>query len=431
MTYTEATDYLFNLAPLFQNIGANAYKEGLSNTKALDEHFGHPHRSYRTIHVAGTNGKGSTSHTLAAILQDAGYKVGLYTSPHLLDFRERIRVNGQMIPEQRVIDFVEKERNFFAPLYPSFFELSTALAFLYFKEQEVDVAVVEVGLGGRLDCTNIIAPQLSIITNISFDHMQFLGNTLEAIAGEKAGIIKEKTPVVMGETNGHEDVKAVFVNTARGKNAPITFADETDIVLHSERTPEGFWKYETQNAGTLHATLAGECQPRNTATILCATEILKKDFHITAENIRHGFCDVCKTTGLMGRWQCVQLSNPTVVCDIAHNPAGLSLIAKQLKQLSNPELHIVIGMVSDKDVKHSLAFLPPNARYYFTQASVKRAMPADELAQIADGAGLKGDVYSDVGSAFRAAKQHASDNGFIYVGGSTFVVSDFLSTLHE
>lgn len=431
MTYTEATDYLFNLAPLFQNIGANAYKEGLSNTLALDEHFGHPHQSYRTIHVAGTNGKGSTSHTLAAILQDAGYKVGLYTSPHLIDFRERIRVNGQMIPEQRVIDFVEQERDFFAPLYPSFFELSTALALLYFKEQKVDVAVVEVGLGGRLDCTNIIRPELSIITNISFDHMQFLGNTLEAIAGEKAGIIKQNTPVVIGETNGHEGVKAVFTNTAQGKNAPIVFADETNIVEHSERTPEGFWEYETSCAGTIHATLAGECQPRNTATILCATEILKDKFTISAENIRNGFSNVCKTTGLMGRWQCLQQSNPTVVCDIAHNPAGLSLIAEQLKKRSNLDLHIVIGMVSDKDVKHSLAYLPQNARYYFTQASVKRAMPARELAEIADEVGLKGSVFDNVREAFLAAQQQASTDGFVYVGGSTFIVSDLLNVLRQ
>lgn len=429
MTYAEATDYLFNLAPLFQNIGANAYKEGLSNTLALDEHFGHPHRSFRTIHVAGTNGKGSTSHTLAAILQDAGYKVGLYTSPHLIDFRERIRVNGQMIPEQRVIDFVEEEKDFFAPLYPSFFELSTALAFLYFKEQGVDVAVVEVGLGGRLDCTNIIAPELSIITNISFDHMQFLGNTLEAIAGEKAGIIKENTPVVIGETNGYEGVKAVFADTAKAKKAPIVFADETDIVKQSERTPEGFWKYETTNVGTIHATLAGECQPRNTATILCATEILKKSFQITEENIRHGFSDVCRTTGLMGRWQCMQQSNPTVVCDIAHNPAGLSLIAEQLNSLHNRDLHIVIGMVSDKDVRHSLAYLPKNALYYFTQAGVKRAMPAEDLAKIADEVGLKGEVFNHVNEAFQAARQHASADGFIYVGGSTFIVSDFLNAL--
>lgn len=430
MTYAEATDYLFNMAPLFQNIGANAYKEGLANTLTLDLHFGHPHRSYRTIHVAGTNGKGSTSHTLAAILQDAGYKVGLYTSPHLKDFRERIRVNGQMISEQRVIDFVKQERDFFAPLHPSFFELSTALAFLYFKEQKVDVAVIEVGLGGRLDCTNIISPELSIITNISFDHMQFLGNTLESIAGEKAGIIKDNTPVVIGETNGHEAVKAVFVSTARAKNAPILFADETDIVKHSERTSEGFWKYETKNAGTLHAALAGECQPQNTATILCAAEILKeKGFHISNENIRHGFSDVCTSTGLMGRWQCIQRNHPTIVCDIAHNPAGLSLIGEQLSKLHHSDLHIVIGMVSDKDVRHSLSYLPKNARYYFTQAGVKRAMPAQELAAIAKESGLKGEVYNNVKEAFQAAKHHASSDGFIYVGGSTFIVSDLLDAL--
>ncbi len=426
MTYTETIEYLFNAAPLFQNIGAGAYKEGLSNTHLLDEHFGHPHRSYKTIHVAGTNGKGSTCHTLAATLQHAGLRVGLYTSPHLVDFRERIRINGQMIPQQRVIDFVEQERSFFEPLHPSFFELSTALALLYFKEQKVDVAIIEVGLGGRLDCTNIIRPELSVITNISYDHTQFLGDTLEKIAAEKAGIIKSSVPVVIGETNGNEGVRNVFLQTAQTQNAPVWFADEANEVLSSRRSEDGLWEYDTTLVGELCGTLTGECQPQNTATILCALRRLREaGFHITDEDIRMGFANVCAYTGLMGRWQTVS-TQPHVVCDIAHNPAGLRYIGQQINGLANRALHIIIGMVSDKDVSHSLAELPKHAKYYFTQASVKRALPADELATIARAKGLQGNTYPNVSEAFKAAMQSATADDFIYIGGSTFVVADFM-----
>ncbi len=429
MTYAQTIEYLFNAAPLFQNIGAGAYKEGLSNTHLLDEHFGHPHRSYKTIHVAGTNGKGSTCHTLAATLQHAGLRVGLYTSPHLVDFRERIRINGQMIPEQRVIDFVEQERSFFEPLHPSFFELSTALALLYFKEQQVDVAIIEVGLGGRLDCTNIIHPELSVITNISYDHTQFLGDTLEKIAGEKAGIIKSGVPAVIGETNGNKGVRDVFRQIARDKQTSIWFADEESEVLSSRRTEDGLWEYDTALVGKLCGTLTGECQPQNTATILCALRRLREQgFNITDEDIRMGFANVCAYTGLMGRWQTVSL-RPQVVCDIAHNPAGLRYIGQQLNGFDNRTLHIVIGMVSDKDVSHSLAQLPKQAKYYFTQASVKRALPAEELAAIARAEGLHGDTYLNVNEAFNAAKQSATDKDFIYVGGSTFVVADFMQSI--
>ncbi len=429
MTYAQTIEYLFNAAPLFQNIGAGAYKEGLSNTHLLDEHFGHPHRSYKTIHVAGTNGKGSTCHTLAATLQHAGLRVGLYTSPHLVDFRERIRINGQMVPEQRVIDFVEQERSFFEPLHPSFFELSTALALLYFKEQQVDVAIIEVGLGGRLDCTNIIHPELSVITNISYDHTQFLGDTLEKIAGEKAGIIKSGVPAVIGETNGNKGVRDVFRQIDRDKQTSIWFADEESEVLSSRRTEDGLWEYDTALVGKLCGTLTGECQPQNTATILCALRRLREQgFNITDEDIRMGFANVCAYTGLMGRWQTVSL-RPQVVCDIAHNPAGLRYIGQQLNGFDNRTLHIVIGMVSDKDVSHSLAQLPKQAKYYFTQASVKRALPAEELAAIARAEGLHGDTYLNVNEAFNAAKQSATDKDFIYVGGSTFVVADFMQSI--
>ena len=432
-TYQDAIDYLFNVAPLFQNIGAGAYKEGLENTLLLDEHFGHPHRAYKTIHVAGTNGKGSVSHTLAAILQSAGYRVGLYTSPHLVDFRERIRVNGVAIPEQRVIDFVEQERAFFEPLCPSFFELTTALAFQYFKEQQVDIAVVEVGLGGRLDCTNIITPLLSVITNISFDHTQLLGDTLEKIAAEKAGIIKPHVPVVIGETNGHEEVRNVFLRKAREMSAPITFADEQDEIV---RWTDG--TYETRHFGTFHAELRGLCQEKNTTTILAALRALETVEPLGLEPIRQGFAHVCSLTGLMGRWQQLHIC-PTVVCDTAHNPGGLQYIAEQLRSIYNQSsilnpqssIRIVLGMVGDKDVRTSLSLFPREAIYYFTQASVKRAMPAENIAAIGKEFGLLGDTYSTVAEAYQAALREASPEDRIFVGGSSFIVADLLTFLQK
>lgn len=446
MNYKEAIDYLYNVAPLFQNIGQGAYKEGLANTQALDAHFGHPHLSYRTIHVGGTNGKGSVSHTLAAILQSAGYKVGLYTSPHLLDFRERIRVNGEMISGQRVVDFVEQERDFFEPLYPSFFELTTALAFLYFKEQQVDFAVIEVGLGGRLDCTNIIRPELSIITNISYDHTQFLGDTLEKIAREKAGIIKSGVPVVIGETTNndtpteqHPEIRQVFLDKAQEMNAPIVFAEE-----------------QPPYPANLETELKGFCQTKNTQTIWTALRIIqnlkfkiqnkpsgKKEkkgnvqpilifelnkFELSDDAIRHGFAHVCELTGLMGRWQKIQ-ENPTVICDTGHNPGGLQYIAEQLQKTSCRQLRIVLGMAGDKDIRSSLSLLPKDAVYYFTQATVKRALSADKMAALGHELGLVGQSYPSVAEAYRAALREASTDDMIYVGGSTFIVADLLQFL--
>ncbi len=484
MTYAEAVQYLFNVAPLFQNIGKGAYKEGLHNTLELDRHFGHPHQAFKTLHVAGTNGKGSCSHTLAAILQSAGYKVGLYTSPHLVDFRERIRVNGEMIPEQRVVDFVEQERSFFEPLSPSFFELATALAFLYFREQQVDIAVVEVGLGGRLDCTNIITPLLSVITNISFDHTQLLGDTLEKIAREKAGIIKPGVPVVIGETNGHPEVRKVFADKAREMHAPIVFADEQNEITSWH---EGV--FATRHFGTFKAELQGLCQEKNTATVLAALQMLADEAErsaasarpsqtisptaaqtvvqdspqnspeatgakpavcFTLHDVHQGFANVCQATGLMGRWQTLR-ERPTVVCDTGHNPGGIQYIAQQLKRMSrsacpaapasaesNPpslkgnkeagKLRIVIGMVSDKDVLGSLRLFPQDAAYYFTQASVRRAMPAEQIAQLGAGIGLKGDCFPSVERAFNAALADARTSDFIFVGGSSFIVADLLKS---
>ena len=409
MSYQQAIDYLFNSAPMFQNIGAGAYKEGLDNTNIRDRHFGHPHRSYRTIHVGGTNGKGSVSHTLAAILQKSGHKVGLYTSPHLVDFRERIRVNGEMIPQERVIRFVQEERSFFSSLHPSFFELTTALAFKYFEEAGVDIAVIEVGLGGRLDCTNIISPLLSVITNISFDHVQFLGNTLEDIAREKAGIIKPGIPVVIGETNAEIKIRNVFALTANELHSEIRFADE---------------EYHEQ----VESELKGDYQVKNTQTTLTALECLKEKYpelHITNEAISEGFSHVCKLTGLMGRWQTIS-QNPLVICDTGHNVAGWEYLSRQLGRMPRP-LHIIIGMVSDKDVTHVLEMMPRDAQYYFTQASVKRAMPVEQFSDIAKQCGLTGKSFPNVAEAYANALQNVG-NGSIFVGGSTFIVSDLLSS---
>lgn len=409
MNYKDTLDYLYNSAPLFQQIGAGAYKEGLENTWALDEHFGHPHRSFRSIHIAGTNGKGSCSHTLAAILQEAGYKVGLYTSPHLIDFRERIRVNGQPVPEAYVIRFVEEERAFFEPLHPSFFELTTAMAFRYFAEEKVDVAVVEVGLGGRLDCTNIIRPDLCIITNISLDHVQFLGDTLEKIAGEKAGIIKPGIPVVIGETT--PETRPVFQKKAEEVGAPIHFAEEEVKEVHPD------WEYE----------LKGFYQEKNRRTLWAALPLLQEGgYQISESDIQAGFAHVVELTGLMGRWQKLQ-EHPTVVCDTGHNVGGIQYIAEQLRWQVFRRLHIVIGMVNDKDVRGVLALLPREATYYFTQASVKRALPAGQLARLAAEAGLQGTCYPDVPSAVRAAQKESLPEDFIFVGGSSFIVADLLA----
>lgn len=428
MTYTEATEYLFTSAPLFQNIGAGAYKEGLSNTETLDQHFGHPHRNYRTIHVAGTNGKGSTCHTLAAILQASGLKVGLYTSPHLVDFRERIRVNGEMIPQQRVIDFVEQERDFFQPLHPSFFELATAMAFKYFEEEKVDVAVIEVGLGGRLDCTNIITPDLSIITNISMDHIQFLGDTMEQIAAEKAGIIKHDVPAIIGES-GRDSVASVFRTTARKVDTSILFADKVQEVLSATHGKDGTITYQTQSFGTLKGELGGLCQEKNTATILAAVKALQfQGYAITPQHVAQGFLSVTSMTGLMGRWQIISHS-PLTVCDTGHNVGGMQYICQQLQQTPHRKLHIIIGMVNDKDVTTVLSMLPQDAGYYFTQASVKRAMPVHDFAHKAEKQGLHGSEFSTVKEAYDAACENAQKDDLIFVGGSTFVVADMLNSI--
>lgn len=428
MTYEETIQYLFNSAPLFQHVGGAAYKEGLSTTHILDAHFNHPHNQYKTIHIAGTNGKGSCAHTIAAILQHTGLKVGLYTSPHLVDFRERIRINGEMMPQQYVIDFVEEERSFFEPLHPSFFELTTALAFKYFAEQHVDVAVIEVGLGGRLDCTNIISPILSVITNISFDHTQFLGNTLAQIASEKAGIIKHKVPVIIGECNA--ETRSVFEHKAHEVEAPILFAEDNKEVLSSEFSDLYGHKlrhYTTRSFGDIYGELTGECQIKNANTILCALHSLSKIFSVTHEYITYAFEHVCEMTGLRGRWQILQ-EHPTIICDTGHNTGGWQYLAHQLAQIatSGNKLHIVFGMASDKDIERVMSTLPHEACYYWTKASVKRATSEQTIANIATKYDLHGKTYSNVAEAYEAAVNNASTNDYIYVGGSSFIVADLL-----
>lgn len=427
MNYQETLNYLYNSTPVFEHVGAVAYKEGLQNTLALDKHFNHPHTNYKTIHIAGTNGKGSCSHSLASILQEAGYKVGLYTSPHLVDFRERIRVNGQCISKERVVKFVEDERKFFEPLHPSFFELTTALAFKYFDEQKVDIAIIEVGLGGRLDCTNIISPILSIITNISFDHTQFLGDTLAKIAAEKAGIIKKGVPVIIGEAN--EETRPVFQSKANEVNSVIVFAEDNAIVTSSSPIVDGGRRYNLSNNSTLVGELSGDYQERNMNTILYACNILKQMNIIKNDDvIAKGLTNICKNTGLLGRWQTIQ-NNPTVVCDTGHNVGGWNYLAPQIKRQQCNQLRIVFGMVDDKDINSVMYLLPKNAIYYWTQAESKRAIKAERVAEIAIKHDLRGEIFDNVEVAYTKALQDSNKDDFVFVGGSSYIVADLLTFL--
>jgi len=433
MNYQETCEYLYGQLPMFERQGASGYKEGLENSHALDEHFGHPHQKFATIHVAGTNGKGSCAHTLSAVLQMCGYRVGLYTSPHLVDFSERIRVNGQPIPEEYVTSFVENERTFFEPLHPSFFELTTAMAFKYFADMNVDIAVIEVGLGGRLDCTNIITPILSIITNIGLDHTQFLGTTLEQIAMEKAGIIKPNIPVVIGETT--PETRMVFQAIASETNAPIVFAEDQNQIISSDIDPKGI-TYHTESFGILHGELGGIYQEKNTNTILCAIQQLESlgfmhpcpceaDQPCQNREISKAFGNVCNLTGLKGRWQKVNEA-PLTICDTGHNVPGWLYLSEQLKTVKCDHMHIVFGMVDDKDIQGVLQLLPKDATYYFTKANNKRAVSENVLKLYAQTMQLQGESYPDVKTAYNAAKAAAQINDFVFVGGSSYVVADLL-----
>lgn len=432
MDYRETTLYLFNQMPMFERQGASGYKEGLSNTIALDSHLGHPHRNYPTIHVAGTNGKGSCSHTIASILQEGGYKVGLYTSPHLMDFKERIRINGVPVSEDYVVRFVEEHRMFFEPLHPSFFEVTTALAFKYFSDMKVDVAVIEVGLGGRLDCTNIITPLISVITNISFDHTQFLGGTLAQIAGEKAGIIKRNVPVVIGEVL--DETRPVFEAKAREMGSKIVFAEDRPEVVAAELADDGRgMDYTTVSFGTVHGDLAGLYQKKNANTVLKAIEGLAENSTLFQGKdldrcVKQGFAHVVESTGLAGRWQTVG-DKPRVICDTGHNVGGWTYLSQQLKATPCREKNIVFGMVADKDVDGVLALLPQEASYYFTKPNNKRALDEHALQEKAALHGLKGDCFATVSEAFQSAVRAAADDDLVFVGGSSYVVADFMTAL--
>jgi dihydrofolate synthase/folylpolyglutamate synthase len=434
MNYNETCEYLYNQMPMFERQGASGYKEGLSNTLILDEHLGQPHQAYKTVHVGGTNGKGSVSHTIAAVLQACGYRVGLYTSPHLVDFRERIRVNGQPISQHYVVEFVEKHRSFFEPLHPSFFEVTTAMAFQYFKDSEIDIAVVEVGLGGRLDCTNIIQPLVSVITNISFDHTQFLGDTLGKIAGEKAGIIKRGIPVVIGSANA--ETRPVFEAKACEMESPIYFAEDNSQVMSAEPMPEGGMHYHLKLMGEMNGDLGGIYQKQNLNTVLFALEELRKQGYLASAiegvayersrfELENGIGNVVKTTGLMGRWQIVN-QTPKVVCDTGHNVDGWLYLSRQLATIQCQQMHIIFGMVNDKDIDKVLDLLPKHAKFYFTKAQTKRALPETVVQEKAKEHGLVGNAYHSVNEAYKAAFHAASANDFIFVGGSSYVVGDFL-----
>ena len=421
-------DYLFNQRPAFERQGADGYKPGLETSLALDKLYKEPHRRFRIIHIAGTNGKGSTAHLLASCLQRCGYRVGLFTSPHLVDFRERIRVNGRKISRSYVMHWVsEYQKKDLGGLQPSFFELTSTMAFDYFAWRNVNVAVIETGLGGRLDSTNIVTPELSIITNIGLEHQQFLGNTLEEIASEKAGIIKHGQPVVIGRAEGV--VRDVFEREAKRLYADIRFAQDRPEVL-SAKHADGVLRIETVNYGTLDCELTGDYQIENTNTVLTALNMLKRlKYRIREKAVHEGFAHVIENTGLMGRWMRLG-THPLVICDSAHNPAGIEQVIKQLKHEDYKRLHMVMGFMADKDVKSILNLLPKDAVYYFTQAQTSRSMTVEQLQSLAAKCGIEGSIYNNVSEALDAARNQANDEDLIYVGGSMYVLAELLIALN-
>jgi dihydrofolate synthase/folylpolyglutamate synthase len=426
MDYQQAIYYLFNKLPMFSRIGAAAYKKDLTNTLALCHSIGDPQTKFKTVHVAGTNGKGSTSHMLAAIFQAAGYKTGLYTSPHLKDFRERIRINGEMVGEGFVTDFVQRIQQLSEEIEPSFFEVTVAMAFEYFASEQVDIAIIEVGLGGRLDSTNIILPELSIITNIGYDHMSLLGDTLDKIAFEKGGIIKYRTPVVIGET--HPETQPVFEEIAARAEAPLYFADRIRFT--------GDWKFGRHTlvaeVTSVHSNdkeyyeldLPGIYQTKNLVTVLEAVQILQtQGWSISLQQVQKALKHVKKMTGLHGRWETIH-EHPTIVLDVAHNEDGIRQLIRQIELTDHEELHIVFGMVRDKETDRVLALLPRQANYYFTRAQIPRALPEDQLTDKARSQGLTGHPYPTVGEALLAARGHAGPRDLIVVCGSVFIVGE-------
>lgn len=430
--YAEILNYLTEQLPMFQRQGASAYKKDLSNTLALCQIVGNPERTFPTIHVAGTNGKGSTSHMLAAVLQAHGLRVGLYTSPHYKDFRERIKINGNFIAKKFIATFVEKYKPEFEPIQASFFEWTVAMAFDYFRHEKVDVAVIEVGMGGRLDSTNVITPLVSVITNISFDHTQFLGDTLEKIAFEKAGIIKNAVPAVIGEEQ--PETTAVFENAAKEKNAPLFFASRNFQIQKISRDADSTIFDVFDKAGkniykSLKISLSGDYQAKNLGTVLQTLEVLKNrlpGWDFDENKMRIALADIQRFTKMMGRWQIIS-KNPLVICDSAHNEGGLSLAMEQLKlQRGTKKLHMVVGAVNDKDLSKMLALMPATATYYFCKPDIPRGLETTEMQKFAKAFGLHGKTYTSVKNALRAAKRNSGPDDLIYVGGSTFVVAEVI-----
>ena len=404
MNYTQTIAWLFNQLPMYQNVGASAYKEDLTNTLLLSKYLQNPEKHLTCIHIAGTNGKGSTSHLLASVLQEAGYKVGLYTSPHLKDYRERIKINGEEISKEFVVEFVAKNKSFFEQHSLSFFEMTVGLAFDYFVKQKTDINIIEVGMGGRLDSTNIITPIASVITNIGLDHTQFLGNTLKKIAFEKAGIIKPKIPVIIGEYL--PETKNIFLEIANKNQSEIYFASD----LISQTYP---------------SALLGDYQVHNKKTVMQTLTVIKNQFDITNEHIENGFLNVIKNTQLQGRWQQIN-DNPKTITDTAHNAHGLKIVLNQIKKEKFEHLHIILGVVNDKDLNEILPLFPKNATYYFCKPNILRGLDAKILQQKASEFQLTGKVYHSVSNAYKSAIQNAGENDFIYIGGSTFVVGEIL-----
>ncbi len=406
MNYQDTVNWMFKQLPMYQNQGKTAYKANLDNTLQLVEHLQHPENNFKSIHIAGTNGKGSTSHMLASILQESGYKVGLYTSPHLKDFRERIKINGKEISEAFVVEFITNHQSFFESHALSFFEMTVGMAFDYFSKEKVDIAVVEVGMGGRLDSTNIITPEVSIITNIGLDHTQFLGSTLKAIAFEKGGIMKTHVPVVIGETQPETEI--VFIELAKEHHSNIKFADQQEAI------------------DDYQSDLKGDYQIKNRKTVLSGIEALQKSgFEISEEALVEGFKKVIKNTGLHGRWEVIQ-EQPKIICDTGHNKEGLQYTMTQLLKEQYDQLHMVFGVVNDKDVLSILPLLPRQATYYFCRPNIPRGLDADDLKNIFIKNGFVGASYDSVEKALSAAKQHATNSDVIYVGGSTFVVAEII-----
>lgn len=429
MNYNETLNWMFNKLPMYQRIGAAAYKADLNTTIEILNYLNNPQDNFKSVHVAGTNGKGSTSHSLASVFQEAGYKTGLYTSPHLRDFRERIRINGEMIPENDVVSFIERHKDKLEELELSFFEMTVAMAFEYFSREKVDIAIIEVGMGGRLDSTNVINPELSIITNISLDHVKFLGDTEEKIAAEKAGIIKSGVPVVIGETQ--KGSKDVFIETAKEKNSPIYFADQIfECRINESDTSEynniDIFVKTTEKAPylkNLYFPLLGDYQKKNLATVICAIDLLKDKFRLNDEHIHNGLKNVVANTGLMGRWQIVN-KKPLAIADTGHNVAGINEVIRQLKNTKFENLHFVLSVVNDKDIDGILELLPKYAEYYFCKADIPRGLDANILAEKARKCGLKGEVYESVKRAYQSACDNAKEGDLVFVGGSNFTVAE-------